>query len=134
MIEDNENDSRLFEMVLMRFGIGNEFRIAVTAESALNFLHNNPLLPDLVLIDLNLPGMDGVQIIETLRSNDRFRFLPIAVLSGSDHRRLEALTAGANAFIEKPLTFDGIFEIARQLGLKWYLRNPGGSTWTSFAP
>lgn len=107
-IDDDESARVLFEIMLKRSG----FNVvqAVDADDALEKLEN--LLPDLIMTDIQLPGMDGLELTRKLRERDAFAQIPIVVLSAFQSETMiqDALDAGADEFIKKPLQMVGLFD------------------------
>jgi CheY-like chemotaxis protein len=79
------------------------------------------VLPDLVLLDMNLPKLDGVEVLRRLRAEERTRLVPVVVLSSSaEERDVErSYAAGANGYVRKPVSFTEFVEVSRQLGRYW---------------
>lgn len=117
LIDHQATRASRMQLAFVQYGIGNSFKIATEPHSARAFLVSRS--PDLVLMDVAF-----LDLLDDLRADRQYRFLPIAVLAASGTQRADALQRGANAFIERPLRFNEIMEIARQLGLRWYLHNP----------
>ncbi len=103
-------------------------------QEALDYLRAAPRLPELVLLDLKLPKIDGLEVLRRLRADERTRLLPVVVLTSSNEERDVATSyaLGANSYVRKPVDFKEFTEAARQLGLYWLLLNepppavPGG--------
>ena len=126
MIEDDEGHARLIERNIRRAGVNNEILPFVTGRAALDFL----LGPDgtgkvnsgrqlLILLDLNLPDMTGVDILTTIKSNPHLKRSPVVVLTTTDDSReiQRCYDLGANVYITKPVDYDGFANAIRQLGL-----------------
>ena len=126
MIEDDEGHARLIEKNIRRAGVANEIIPFVNGTSALEFLMG----PDgtgmvnkgrqlLVLLDLNLPDMTGVDILEKVKTNEHTRRSPVVVLTTTDDQReiQRCYDLGANVYITKPVDYDGFANAIRQLGL-----------------
>ena len=126
MVEDDEGHARLIEKNIRRAGVNNELIAFVDGSSALNFL----LGPDgsgevssrrqlLVLLDLNLPDMAGVDVLRKIKSNIHLKRTPVVVLTTTDDMReiQNCYDLGANVYITKPVNYDGFSNAIRQLGL-----------------
>jgi len=133
LVEDNPDDVRLTERAFVQNKITNDLVVANDGVAALDFLHKacesnpggNGLLPAVILLDLKLPRMDGLELLRRIRSDDRLRCLPVVVLTSSTEDRdiLESYHLGANSYIRKPVDFEQFNEAVRQLGLYWLLLN-----------
>lgn len=125
LVEDNPDDERLTLRALRRSKIANEILIARNGEEALNLLFSLDPLPCVVLLDLKLPKVDGLEVLRQLRANERTRLLPIVVLTSSSEDRdiVESYSLGANSYVRKPVEIDQFTEAVRQLGLYWALLN-----------
>lgn len=126
MIEDDEGHARLIEKNIRRAGVNNDILPFTDGTSALDYLFG----PDgsgevssgrhlLVLLDLNLPDMTGVSILEKLKSNQHTKRTPVVVLTTTDDEReiQRCYDLGANVYITKPVNYDGFANAIRQLGL-----------------
>jgi len=82
-------------------------------------------MPQVVLLDLKLPKMDGFEVLERIRSSEATKFLPVVILttSNEDQDRIRGYGLGANSFVRKPVEFDKFIEAVRQLGLYWLILN-----------
>lgn len=110
LVEDNEDDAWLTKRVFRRLAVPTELHIATDGVDALKFLRQQPPytnapLPDIILLDLNMPGMDGRQLLTELKSDENLKSIPALVLSTSDadHDVREAYRAHASAYLTKPL-------------------------------
>jgi two-component system response regulator len=131
LVEDNPDDERLTIRALRRSNITNEIVVAHNGEEALRLLATLDPLPCVVLLDLKLPKIDGLEVLRQIRGSDRTRLLAVVVLTSSSEDRdiVESYSLGANSYVRKPVEFDQFNEAVRQLGLYWALINeqlPGG--------
>jgi CheY-like chemotaxis protein len=126
MIEDDEGHARLIEKNIRRAGVGNQIIPFTNGTEALEFLmgpdgsgENNKGRQLLVLLDLNLPDMTGVDILEKVKGNEHTRRSPVVVLTTTDDQReiQRCYDLGANVYITKPVDYDGFANAIRQLGL-----------------
>jgi two-component system response regulator len=126
LIEDNPDDEALTLRALKRNGIANEIVVLRDGVEALDFLLDAAKpLPQLVLLDLKLPRIDGLEVLKRLRSEPRTQLLPIVILTSSSEERdvIEGYRLGANSYVRKPVDFDEFSESVRQLGLYWLVLN-----------
>lgn len=125
LVEDNPDDERLTIRALRRGNIGNEILVARNGEAALTQLFDTRVLPCVVLLDLKLPKIDGLTVLQRIRAHDRTRLLPVVILTSSSEDRdiVESLSHGANSYVRKPVEFDQFTEAVRQLGLYWAVIN-----------
>lgn len=122
LVEDNPDDERLTLRALRK---ANEILIARNGEEALTLVLNADPLPSVILLDLKLPKISGLEVLRQIRANARTRFLPIVVLTSSSEDRdiIESYNLGANSYVCKPVEFDRFTEAVSQLGLYWALIN-----------
>lgn len=126
LVEDNRDDELLTVRALRASRIRNRLVVARDGVEAIERL-SDPLtpLPQLVLLDLKLPRVDGFEVLRRIRSEDRTRLLPVVVLTASDEtsdiRRSYEL--GANSYIRKPVDFDQFVRAVRELGMYWLIIN-----------
>ena len=133
LVEDNPDDEALTIRALHKNNIVNEVVVARDGVEALDFLfaaraeaEQKPRqLPQLVLLDLKLPRVDGLEVLRRIRSDPRTRLLPVVVLTSSREERdlVESYSLGANSYVRKPVDFVEFTEAVRQLGLYWLLLN-----------
>jgi two-component system response regulator len=125
LVEDNPDDELLTIRALRRGKIFNEILVARNGEEALNLLFGMAVLPAVVLLDLKLPKIDGLEVLRQIRANDRTRLLPIVVLTSSNEERdiIESYSLGANSYVRKPVEFDRFTDAVGQLGLYWAVIN-----------
>ena len=131
LVEDNPKDEALTLRALSKSNILNEVVIAHDGVEALEYLfgrdaegHAKPL-PQLVLLDLKLPKVDGLEVLKRIRSEERTRVLPVVILTTSteDSDRLAGYLLGANSYVRKPVDFVKFAEAVGQLGLYWLVLN-----------
>lgn len=140
LVEDNPDDEALTLRALKKNNILNDVVVARDGAEALDYLFGTGAYedrdaraqPQLVLLDLKLPKIDGLEVLQRLRSDERTRLLPVVILTTSKEDRdvVASYTLGANSYIRKPVDFDEFMEAVRQLGLYWLLLNvapPTGS-------
>lgn len=129
LVEDNPDDVTLTVRALKKNNISNPVAIATDGEAALLWIRNEEQhpLPSLILLDLNLPKVAGLDVLREIRSNPRTKFLPVVVLTTSSEERdiVESYQLGANSFVRKPVVFAEFVEAVRALGVYWLLVNQG---------
>ncbi len=133
LVEDNPDDEALTLRAFQKNNITNEVVIARDGAEALDYLfgtgphagRNLGVMPQLVLLDLKLPKVDGLEVLRRLRADERTRLLPVVVLTSSNEERdlVESYRLGANSYVRKPVNFTEFLDAARQLGLYWLLLN-----------
>lgn len=126
LVEDNADDEQLTLRAMRQSEVPNIIRVARDGAEALDhiFSHGSHL-PDLVLLDLKLPKVSGLEVLQKLRSDARTRSMPVVVLTSSDEEKdiVESYNLGANSYIRKPVDFDEFIDAVRQLGLYWLSMN-----------
>lgn len=140
LVEDNTDDVLLTLRALQRANILNEVVVARDGEEALDYLtsegqyagRDSKDLPVVVLLDLKMPRMGGLELLEKIRKVNSLKFLPVVILTSSKEDRdiCESYNLGANSYIQKPVDFDQFVQAIRTLGLYWLVLNvspPGGS-------
>ena len=134
LVEDNPHDEELTLRALHKSHILNPVVVAHDGAEALDYLFargkhagSPPLTPQVVLLDLKLPKVDGLEVLRELRGNPRTRLLPIVILTSSKEQQdmLSSYELGANSYVRKPVDFGQFLEAARQLGLYWLVLNEG---------
>jgi two-component system, response regulator len=133
LVEDNSDDEVLTIRALRKNGIANEIVVARDGAEALDFLfctgaysHRDPsVMPQVVLLDVKLPKLDGIEVLKKVRENEPTRLLPVVMLTTSNEERdLQAsYRLGVNSYVRKPVDFDEFVEAARQIGLYWMVLN-----------
>jgi CheY-like chemotaxis protein len=127
LVEDNPDDEALTLRALRKNNIANDVVVAHDGVEALDLLTgpNAGPLPQIVLLDLKLPRMDGLEVLSRLRAHPRTRLLPIVILTSSDEESdlINGYSLGANSYVRKPVDFAQFTEAVRQLGLYWLVLN-----------
>lgn len=133
LVEDNPDDVELTLRAFERSKIGNEIVVARDGEEALDYLfatgvhvtRDVGVMPEVVLLDLKLPKVDGLEVLRRIRGDARTRRLPVVILTSSKEERdiVSSYDHGANSFVRKPVDFAEFLEAARQLGLYWLVVN-----------
>jgi two-component system response regulator len=126
LVEDNPDDEALTLRALQKNNIANQVVVLRDGAEALDFLlAPDAPTPQLVLLDLKLPRIDGLEVLRRLRSEPRTALLPIVVLTSSTEERdmVESYRRHANSYIRKPVDFEQFIDAVRQLGLYWLVLN-----------
>jgi two-component system response regulator len=126
LIEDNPSDEALTLRALKKNNIGNEVIVVRDGAAALDYLlASDTALPQLILLDLNLPKIDGLEVLRRIRADARTRLLPVVILTSSGEERdiVRGYDLGANGYVRKPVDFIQFAEAVRQLGLYWLIIN-----------
>jgi len=133
LVGDNPNDVELTLHAFDRHNLTNRIRVVRDGQEALDYLDavdgehddaSNPR-PKVVLLDLKLPKVDGLDVLRAIRSDERLRTLPVVILTSSREERdiVESYDLGVNSYIVKPIEFDKFVETVQALGLYWLLLN-----------
>lgn len=130
LVDDDTADQELTRRVLDGDVINTDLRIVSNGEAALDYLHRRGQFadaaraprPDLMLLDLNMPRIDGKQVLHDMRSSAALRAIPVVVLTTSRQEEdiIRSYNLGCNSFITKPVTIDGFMQTIRQLGSYWF--------------
>lgn len=133
VVEDNPDDEALTLRALKKNNIGNKVFIVRDGAEALDFLFctgsyadRDPReLPEMILLDLKLPKVDGLEVLHRIRADERTRLLPVVILTSSNEEQdlIEGYKNGANSYIRKPVDFNQFVEAVRQLSLYWLVLN-----------
>jgi two-component system response regulator len=125
LVEDNASDEKLTILAFRTCGVANELIVVRDGAAALDYILGSESLPTVVLLDLKLPKIDGLEVLRRVRAVERTKLLPVVVLTSSKQEEdvLGSYTLGANAYVRKPVDFAQFAEIARTLGLFWLLLN-----------
>lgn len=133
LVEDNEDDQALILRAMKKNNIFNEVVVARDGAEALDYLlgtgkyagRDTAQAPQVVLLDLMLPKIDGFEVLRRLRADPRTKLLPVVILTSSNEEkdRFQGYDLGANSFVRKPVDFTEFIEAVRQLGLYWLILN-----------
>ncbi|MBI5840150.1 MAG: response regulator [Chloroflexi bacterium] len=133
LVEDNPDDEALTIRALKKNNIGNKVVVARDGAEALDFLFftgafadRDPRdVPQVILLDLKLPKVDGLEVLRQIRADERTHLLPVVILTSSkeEQDRLKGYSLGANSYVRKPVDFNQFVEAVRQLGLYWLILN-----------
>jgi len=125
LVEDNPDDEALTLRALRRNNLQNEIMVARSGQEALDVLNQSTVLPCVVLLDLKLPKIPGLEVLRRIRANDRWRSLPLVLLTSSKEERdiAEGYELGANSYVCKPVDFQQFTAAVSQLGLYWAVIN-----------
>ena len=133
LVEDNPDDEALTLRALKKNNISNQVVVARDGAEALDYLFGTGqysgwdanLTPQVVLLDLKLPKVDGLEVLRRLRTNESTKFLPVVILTSSNEEqdRLIGYSFGANSYVRKPVDFNQFIEAVHQLGLYWLILN-----------
>jgi two-component system response regulator len=127
LVEDNPDDEALTLRALERNKIANEVIVARTGEEAIELLFNQDRSFELVLLDMNLPTMNGLEVLRRVREHPGTRSLPVVMLTTSteDQDVVRSYQLGANSYVKKPVDFVEFVEAVRQVGAYWLVLNVG---------
>jgi len=133
LVEDNPDDVKLTMRALKKSNIANEILVAEDGVEALDYLfgrgkfdgRDTGVMPQVILLDLKLPKMDGLEVLQHIREDERTKLLPVVILttSNEDNDRINGYKFGANSYIRKPVDFNQFVEAVKNLGLYWLVLN-----------
>ena len=133
LAEDNPDDVKLTLRALKKSNILNEVVVAEDGVEVLDYLfgtgkfagRDTSVKPQLVLLDLKMPRLDGLEVLHRIRADERTALLPVVILttSSEDRDRIESYKLGANSYIRKPVDFNQFADAVQQLGLYWLVLN-----------
>jgi two-component system response regulator len=133
LVEDNPDDEMLMLRALEKNRIANEVIITRDGAEALDYLfargkyagRDMNAMPQLMLLDLKLPKISGLEVLKQLRGDERTKYIPIVVLTSSSEQEdvVKSYDLGANSFVQKPVDFDQFIEATKQLGTYWLIIN-----------
>lgn len=137
IVEDNPNDAEMALRALKKNNLTNQVLVVGDGEEALDFLfakgkfsnRNRATRPKIVLLDLKLPKIDGLEVLREIKSNPSTKMIPVIVLTSSKEESdiVESYMLGVNSYIVKPVDFDKFVDAVRELGLYWLLLNQNPS-------
>jgi two-component system response regulator len=137
LVEDDPDHEELTIRALRRNNIVNDIEVARDGVEALDILlgpdsesqGGTRHLPHVILLDLKLPRIDGLEVLRRIRANERTKLTPVVILSSSDEERdlVAGYSLGANSYVRKPVDFNQFVDAARQLGLYWLMLNRSAS-------
>ncbi len=133
LVEDNPDDEALTIRALKKSNVLNEIIVAHDGEEAVDYLlgkglykdRDTSIMPELIILDLKLPKIDGLEVLRQIRSNEKTKLLPVVILTSSNEEKdlIESYSLGANSYIQKPVDFERFIKAAEQLKLYWLLFN-----------
>jgi two-component system response regulator len=133
LVEDNPDDEALTLRAFKQNNISNEVVVMPDGAEALDYIfaegnyadRDATVLPEIILLDLNLPKIDGLEVLKRLRANPLTHLIPVIILTTSDEEKdiIDGYELGANSYIQKPVDFVQFTEAVRQLGIYWLLLN-----------
>ncbi len=133
LVEDNLDDVELTLRSLKKHNISNEVVLAHDGAEALEYLfatgayadRDTSIMPAVILLDLKLPKVDGLEVLQRLRADERTKLLPVVILTSSREEKdmISSYSLGANSYVRKPVDFNQFSEAVKQLGLYWLLLN-----------
>jgi two-component system, response regulator len=135
LVEDNPDDVELTRRAFKKSNIANELVVVTDGQEAMDFLfatgqhseRDPEHLPEVVLLDLKLPKVDGLEVLRRMRSHDHTKMLPVVILTSSkeEHDMVSGYALGANSYVRKPVDFVEFTEAVKTLGLYWLVLNQG---------
>ncbi len=135
LVEDNPDDEELTLRALRHHNIANDVIVARDGVEALDYLFSRGEysdkkpddLPQVVLLDLKLPKIDGLEVLKAMRADDRTRALPVVILTSSNEEKdiVDSYNFGANSYVRKPVDFVQFIAAVEQLGMYWLVLNQG---------
>ena len=130
LIEDNPDHVELIDKALRGNNLLNEVHVVVSGEEAIDFLHQrggyaNVARPGLILLDVKLPGMDGIECLRRIKADPNLKSIPVVMLttSAGEKEIVESYNCGANSYVVKPVEFEQFVKVIKDLKLYWVLVN-----------
>ncbi|HYG00836.1 MAG TPA: response regulator [Chryseosolibacter sp.] len=127
LVEDNPDEAGLTIRALKKYNLANHLLHLQDGEEAINFIFNENLagLPKVIILDLKMPKVDGIEVLKKLKSDERKKMIPVVVLTSSKEDRdiVESYKLGVNAYIVKPVDFDKFVKAISEIGFFWLLLN-----------
>ena len=129
LVEDDPGDQKLTRTSLMKQKIANELSVTESGEEAMDFLHHRGKYrggnsrPDLILLDLNMPGMGGKEFLRRIKSDDTLKRIPVVILTTSDSEKdvLESYNLQAAGYVKKPVEIEEFRGAIREIGEYWFM-------------
>jgi two-component system response regulator len=134
LVEDNPDDEELTIRALRKANVANDIQVVRDGSEALEFLFcegkfsdREPSQPGLVLLDLKLPKLNGIEVLQRMRADPRTKIIPVVILTSSseDEDMVNSYESGANSYVRKPVAFADFADAVSQLGLYWMILNEG---------
>ena len=131
VVEDDPNDAELIMRVLKKHNLANRVVLLTDGEEAVDFIVGKPgkngktHTPKVVLLDIKLPKVDGIEVLKTMKNNERTKNIPVVILTSSREERdiVAAYELGVNSYVTKPIKFDDFANAVSELGLYWMILN-----------
>jgi CheY-like chemotaxis protein len=132
LVEDNPDEIELTIRALKQHHLANDVVVISDGHEALEYLFaegryadDSPLLPELLLLDINLPKVSGIEVLKRLRAHPRTQLVPVVMLTSSKEERdvLESYRLGANSYVQKPVSFDAFTQAVKEVGAYWLVLN-----------
>ncbi len=133
LVEDNQQDELLTIRALRQHGLRNEIVVCRDGKEALDWIfvrgehigRDETVVPDVILLDLKLPKLDGHEVLAAIRADETTRRLPVVILTTSKEQSdiMRSYDIGANSYVQKPVSYDDFSEVVRQLGVYWLRTN-----------
>jgi len=130
LVEDNPQDEMLILRALKKANVANIIHVVRDGQQAVDFLLNTDagaerVLPAVILLDIGLPRLSGLEVLDIIRKDQRTKLVPVVILTSSDEERdrLRSYESGANSFVRKPLDFSEFAETVARLGIYWIATN-----------
>jgi CheY-like chemotaxis protein len=138
LVEDNDDDVELAKRAFEKSKVYNDIVVASDGQQALDYLfatgayaeRDPTILPQVILLDLKLPKIGGLDVLRRIRAEERTKLLPVVILTTSNEEKdvITSYDLGANSYVRKPVDFAQFIEAARQLGLYWLVLNQSAPT------
>ena len=137
IVDDSENDVELTRAALEKFNFANPVAVTQDGAEALDYLHRRgafssrePGNPAVILLDIKMPKVDGLEVLREIRNSPELRTIPVVMLTSSREQRdiIEGYELGVNAYVVKPVDFAQFMEAVRELGLFWLILNQPPAT------
>lgn len=133
LVEDNPDDEELTMLAFEQSPIANEMVVAHDGVEALDYLfgtgmyaeRDTSVMPALILLDLQLPKINGLEVLQRLRANERTKLLPVVIMTTSNEQQdlINSYSLGCNSYIRKPVDYNQFLAVVQQLGMYWLLIN-----------